>query len=270
VQAVVDRFVNAVFKMDAVTWFGLTAVVALLFFYTLEDRSPVFILAFATACWMGVAYGYLQGSVPFEIVGGIWGLLALRKCWRDIQSRNHGAHMAEHLVLAWHVRLIVVLAVISGLILLIVDSPLSTYLPIQIRRGVAEAIPLILVGVAYLAWLAIDRPPTIDLMKQVLLALAFILWGVNLLMPAGEWSRFAGAVVIAIYVFDLAWLMEENLRRRFRHHLVNGRNGCLSPDCRSAGVCSCVEGSERARELGERERHADLPAASSKTSRPLT
>jgi hypothetical protein len=117
--------------------------------------------------------------------------------------------------------------------------------------------PLLLVGIAYLAWLAVDRPAIIDLIKQVLLALAFILWGVDLLMPVGQWSRFVGAVVIAIYVFDLAWLMEGNLRKKFGVHLAGGGNGCNLPDCPSAGVCSCNEASDNARVNGNEGRRAD-------------
>jgi hypothetical protein len=249
VQAVLDRVVSAVFRMDDVSWFGV---------------APFFTLAFATACWMGAAYGYLQGSWLVEIAGGIWGCLALRKSRRSIKLQNAAAHGAGRFILAWHVRLIGVLAVISGVVLLIVDSPLSARWPIPISRAVAEAMPLLLVGTAYLAWLAIDRPPAVDLVKQVLLALAFILWGVDLLIPASQWSRFLGAVVIAIYVFDLAWLMEGNLRKKFGPHLVIGALGCMSPHCRSAAVCTCDGSSENARAPGDGDRQFEVPKASPK------
>jgi hypothetical protein len=264
VQIIIDRFVSKVFQMDGAAWFGLAALVAMLVFYTLENRSPFYILAFATACWMGSAYGYMRGSWPLEIVGGIWGLLALRKCWRNIQSKNGGAPNAEHLAAVWHIRFIGMLAVIAGMVLLIVDSPISVYLPIPISRAAAEAIPLLLVGIAYLAWLAIDRPPTLDLIKQVILAVAFVLWGVGLLMPSGQGSKFVGAMVIAIYVFDLAWLMEGNLRRKFGVHFANDADGCPSPDCRSAGVCGCDEISGHAQESHNGGRRAGAPIASSK------
>ena len=65
--------------MDALTLFGLFAVSAMLLTYALEDRSPWFTLAFAAACWMGSAYGFLQGAWPFGLVEGIWGLVAIRK-----------------------------------------------------------------------------------------------------------------------------------------------------------------------------------------------
>lgn len=45
--------------MDALTTFGLLAVVAMLIFYALEDRSPWFILAFAGACALASVYGFL-------------------------------------------------------------------------------------------------------------------------------------------------------------------------------------------------------------------
>ena len=73
-----------------------------------------------------------------------------------------------------------------------------------------------LIGIAYLAWLATERRPIVEMVKQVLIALAFILWGTNLLMPTGHWAQFVGGVVIAVYVFDLAWLIEGNLRRQLR------------------------------------------------------
>jgi hypothetical protein len=49
--------------------------------YALEDRSRWFILAFAAACWLGSAYGFLQGAWPFGLVEAIWGLVAVRRWW---------------------------------------------------------------------------------------------------------------------------------------------------------------------------------------------
>jgi hypothetical protein len=67
--------------LDALTVFGLVAVTAMLVFYALEDRSRWFILAFAAACWLGSAYGFLQGAWPFGLVEAIWGLVAARRWW---------------------------------------------------------------------------------------------------------------------------------------------------------------------------------------------
>ncbi len=67
--------------MNGLTLFGLFAVTAMLICYALEDRNAWFILAFAAACAMGSAYGFLQGSWPFGLVEAIWSLVALRRWW---------------------------------------------------------------------------------------------------------------------------------------------------------------------------------------------
>ena len=67
--------------MNLLTLFGLVAVSLMLLFYALENRSPIFIVAFAAACVMGSIYGFLQGAWPFGMVEGIWSLVALRRWW---------------------------------------------------------------------------------------------------------------------------------------------------------------------------------------------
>ena len=67
--------------MDPLTAFGLFAVTAMLVCYALENRSPWFILAFAVACWLGSAYGFLLGAWPFGIIEAIWGFVAARRWW---------------------------------------------------------------------------------------------------------------------------------------------------------------------------------------------
>jgi hypothetical protein len=65
--------------MKPLTIFGLFAVTSMLVFYTLEARSRWFILAFAGACALGSAYGFLQGAWPFGVVEAIWSVVALRR-----------------------------------------------------------------------------------------------------------------------------------------------------------------------------------------------
>ena len=65
--------------MDILTAFGLFAVSAMLVTYSLEDRSPWFILAFAGACALGSIYGFLQGAWPFGLIEAIWALVAVRR-----------------------------------------------------------------------------------------------------------------------------------------------------------------------------------------------
>ncbi|HET7342351.1 MAG TPA: hypothetical protein VFL90_12895 [Methylomirabilota bacterium] len=67
--------------MDRLTLFGLVAVTAMLVFYALEQRGRGFVLAFAAACALASAYGFLQGAWPFGVVEAVWALVALRR-WR--------------------------------------------------------------------------------------------------------------------------------------------------------------------------------------------
>jgi hypothetical protein len=73
-------------SMDSLTLFGLFAVSMMLITYAFEQRSPWFILAFAGACALGSAYGFLQGAWPFGLVEGVWSLIALRR-WKRAVSR---------------------------------------------------------------------------------------------------------------------------------------------------------------------------------------
>jgi len=70
--------------MSRLTIFGLFAVTAMVVFYGLEPRSRWFTLAFAGACILGSAYGFLQGAWPFGLVEVVWSLVALRRWWTTL------------------------------------------------------------------------------------------------------------------------------------------------------------------------------------------
>jgi hypothetical protein len=73
--------------MDSLTLFGLLAVTAMLVFYALEDYSPWYILAFAGACALASAYGFLQGAWPFGVVEAVWSAVAVQR-WRKKRDRG--------------------------------------------------------------------------------------------------------------------------------------------------------------------------------------
>ena len=52
-------------------------------FAGLMESFPFIILAFAMSCWLGSAYGFLQGAWPFGVVEAIWGVVALRRWWKS-------------------------------------------------------------------------------------------------------------------------------------------------------------------------------------------
>jgi hypothetical protein len=65
--------------VDGLTAFGLFAVTAMVVTYAMEARSRWFTLAFAGACVLGSAYGFLQGAWPFGLVEAVWALIAVNK-----------------------------------------------------------------------------------------------------------------------------------------------------------------------------------------------
>jgi hypothetical protein len=73
--------------LDKLTLFGLFAVTAMLVTYALESRSKWFILAFAGACLLGSAYGFLQGAWPFGVVEAVWAVVAAVR-WNRSKNRS--------------------------------------------------------------------------------------------------------------------------------------------------------------------------------------
>lgn len=67
--------------MTLLSAFGLLAVTLMLVTYALESRSEWYILAFAFACGLGSAYGFLQGAWPFGLVETVWSVVAIRRWW---------------------------------------------------------------------------------------------------------------------------------------------------------------------------------------------
>ena len=67
--------------MSRLSLFGLFVVTAMLVCYALESRSPRYILAFAFACLLRSAYGFLQGAWPFGLVEAVWSVVAARRWW---------------------------------------------------------------------------------------------------------------------------------------------------------------------------------------------
>jgi hypothetical protein len=71
--------------MDALSFFGLFAVSAMLVCYALESRGHWFVLLFAASCALGSIYGFLQGAWPFGLVEAVWSVVALRR-WLDVRK----------------------------------------------------------------------------------------------------------------------------------------------------------------------------------------
>jgi hypothetical protein len=75
----------------------------------------------------------------------------------------------------------------------------------QLPLHVLSAVSLLLVGAASLIVQAMMRPRPRKLLKNLLLATTFFLWGIVQLMPQSILSMRLDNLVIALFVLDLAW-----------------------------------------------------------------
>jgi hypothetical protein len=75
-----------------------------------------------------------------------------------------------------------------------------------------SALPLLLAGASYVVLQAVLRPPPLELFRRLMLGSAFLLWGIVQLMPPSTLATSLGDVVIALYVFDLALMIQAELK----------------------------------------------------------
>jgi hypothetical protein len=72
-----------------------------------------------------------------------------------------------------------------------------------------SSFPLGLAGAAYAILQSRLRPSRRTLIRRLLLAGTFILWAIDQLLPSGPIAMFIGDAVVAAYVLDLFWIIEE-------------------------------------------------------------
>ena len=109
----------------------------------------------------------------------------------------------------WLTRGFSLAAVISSVLLLASDA-FPSALPLEHAK--ASALPLLLMGAAYVCLQPVVRLGVWELVKRLLLAIAFILWGMVQLLPASGTTAMLGDLVIALFVVDLFWIVRSDLR----------------------------------------------------------
>jgi len=70
---------------DALSLFGLFAVITQLICYMFEERGAWWVFGFAVACVLGSIYGFLQGAWPFGVIEIAWTVVALRRWWKALR-----------------------------------------------------------------------------------------------------------------------------------------------------------------------------------------
>ena len=129
-------------------------------------------------------------------------------------------------LLRWLARSLAVLALISGMALLLLDltpplTALEHYIADAAPRPLAvighapmSALPLLFAGASYLALQALLRPHFSELFKRLMLGAAFLLWGIVQLLPSGPLATDLGDLVIVLYVLDLGLIIWADLEKR--------------------------------------------------------
>lgn len=84
----------------------------------------------------------------------------------------------------------------------------NQFVPAEIH-GWLSALPLLLGGAGFAVLQLRIRPPRTTLWRRLLLAAAFLGWGIDQLLPAGRVALFLGDAVIAAYVLDLFWMAND-------------------------------------------------------------
>jgi len=70
-------------------------------------------------------------------------------------------------------------------------------------HGVLGALPLFLIAVAYLAYQLVHRPARLEIVKAIMLAVAFLFWAANQLWPDIPLATLFNDIAIALFVLDV-------------------------------------------------------------------
>jgi peptidoglycan/LPS O-acetylase OafA/YrhL len=89
----------------------------------------------------------------------------------------------------------------------------------EAAHGAVSPAPLFLIGAAFLTLQVWLRPRPGQLFKRLMVAVAFLLWGVVQVLPAGALATMLGDLVIAMFVVDLAIVIRQETQGDFDESL---------------------------------------------------
>jgi|SRR5579871_819582 len=72
---------------------------------------------------------------------------------------------------------------------------------------VLGGLPLGMIAITYLVYQSVHRPPWRELVKAILLAVAFVFWAVNQLWPNSALATLWNDIAIALFVLDIFLVM---------------------------------------------------------------
>ena len=98
-----------------------------------------------------------------------------------------------------------VITLISVGVLLVWDVDSRLFPPRA--HDVLAAFPLAMIAIAYLVYQAAHRPARLEVVKAVLLAIAFLFWAANQLWPDLALATLFNDIAIALFVLDVFLVM---------------------------------------------------------------
>ena len=112
----------------------------------------------------------------------------------------------------WRIGLLLLAAALVAVGLL-VASDVAHGLRFTRLHSQLGAVALIMIGLSYMSLQTISRRPRGEIVKGLLLGVAFARWGIEQLLPLGRWTTAIDSAVIATFVVDLALITLKGLER---------------------------------------------------------
>jgi len=123
---------------------------------------------------------------------------------------------------------------------------LNPFVPADVHAYLSS-LPLALAGLGYILLQVHSKPSVGTLWKRLVLAAAFLLWAAVQFLSPGRLSVFLGDVVIAAYVVDVYWIMQDQQQalpsthphpdqRREGYRSESEAGGAVSDPARYAGA----------------------------------
>jgi hypothetical protein len=91
---------------------------------------------------------------------------------------------------------------LAGVAVLLVWDLYPRLFPARAHDTLA-AFPLVMIAVAYLVYQSAHRPGRLELLKAVLLAIAFLLWAANQFWPDRPFATLLNDLAIGLFVLDV-------------------------------------------------------------------
>src|SRR6267142_960556 len=124
--------------------------------------------------------------------------------------------------LRW-VSAILFISALAALITLLASDALNQLRLTELHRQ-AGALSFMLIGASYVGLQLSSTRPVNETLKELLLGIAFLLWGAEQFLPPSRWVTVMDTLVVLIFVTDLSLIIFQRLRRRGKEKPLVGHD----------------------------------------------